>query len=49
MSLDHSDSMVLAKAVARLRVIEADHDGEPYGEEAGDLAAQISDFREQWA
>ena len=48
MSLDHSDYMALAEAVDRLRAIEANHDGEPYGEEAGDLAAEISDFRERW-
>ena len=49
MSLSHSDDMALTSAVVRLRAIEAAHEGDPYGEEAGDLAAEISDFRERWA
>lgn len=47
--LDHSDYMSLAETVDLLRVIEADHEGEPCGEEAGDLAVEIADFRERWA
>lgn len=46
--LNHSDYMTLAETVDLLRAIEADHDGERYGEEAGDLAAEIADFRERW-
>ena len=47
--LDHSDYMSLAETVDLLRAIEAAHEGDPCGEEAGDLAAEISDFRERWA
>ena len=47
--LNHSDFTSLAEVVDRLRMIEADHDGDPYGEEAGDLAAEIADFQERWA
>ena len=46
--INHSDYMALTEVIDRLRVIEADHDDEPYGEGAGDLAAQIADFRERW-
>ena len=46
--LDHSDYIALAETIELLQVIEAGHDGEPYGEEAGDLAAEIADFRERW-
>lgn len=46
--LDHSGYVALTQTIELLQVIEADHEGEPYGEEAGDLAAEIADFRERW-
>ena len=48
-TLDHADYMALAEIIGMLCEIESDHPDELYGEEAGDLAAQIADFRERWS